>query len=237
MSAYSCKNVSTATIRIDVNRILKRDGDRGTGMPSTLVHVAVAVLVGAALLTDEFDRRSISVVAAAAVIPDLDTFVGLVVPGAHRALFHTLLLPTAVAGFLLVDARRGDESWIRRRYGRRGVRVAWVALAGLTFGGILPDLFTNGVNVFYPLHDAFYAVNGELLLSNQRGVVQTFVEVTPDAATRTTKNTHYWTGVDPTPGADPSSVERIFPVVESGTQLLLVLLAGVTLVTRGYRTR
>jgi hypothetical protein len=102
------------------------------------------------------------------------------------------------------------------------VRVAWVAVAALFVGGILPDLFTNGVNVLYPVHDAFYAVDGELLLSNQRGVVQTFVE-SGGAKVGTTETVHYSTGVDPTPGAEPEDVERRFYLVQSGLELLLVL--------------
>lgn len=199
-------------------------------MPSELVHLAVAGLVAASLLGPAFDRRAVAVVLAAAALPDVDTFVGLVVPGAHRAMLHTLVLP-AVAGVVLVQQTRRPDSWVRRRYGGRGVRVAWVALASLLFAGIAPDLFTNGVNAFYPLHDTFYQVNGKLLLSNERGVVQTFVELgkTPE---RTTQNTHYWTGVDPTRGEEPKNVERIFPVVESGVQLLLVVLSASVLSVR-----
>jgi membrane-bound metal-dependent hydrolase YbcI (DUF457 family) len=204
--------------------------DERTPVPSELVHLAVAGLVAASLLGPTFDRRSVTVVLAAAAVPDLDTFVGLVVPGAHRALLHTLVLP-ALVGVVLTQQSRRPDSWLRRRYGARGVRVAWVALASLLFAGIAPDLFTNGVNAFYPLHDTFYRVNGELLLSNQRGVVQTFVEL-GQAPERTTENTHYWTGVDPTPGDEPANVERIFPVVESGIQLMLVVLSATVLTVR-----
>jgi hypothetical protein len=202
----------------------------GEGVPSELVHLAVGGLVAASLLGPAFDRRAVAVVLAAAAVPDLDTFVGLVVPGAHRAMLHTLVLP-ALVGVAVVHQTRRPESWLRTRYGSRGVRVAWVALASLCFAGIAPDLFTNGVNAFYPIHDTFYRVNGELLLSNERGVVQTFVEL-GEAPERTTQNTHYWTGVDPTPGAEPADVERIFPVVESGTQLMLVVLSATVLTVR-----
>jgi hypothetical protein len=206
-------------------------------MPSTVVHLAIGGVVAAALLGSEFDRRSVAVVLAATAVPDLDTFAGLVLQGAHRALLHTLLLPALAGAVLAYDTRVRPASWLRDRWGGRGVRVSWVAVAALSFGGVFPDLMTNGVNAFYPLYDRFLTVNGELLLSNQRGVVQTFVDLSPDPEPRTTENTHYWTGVDPSPGDEPENVERIFPVVRSGLQLLVVLLGAFTLGARFYEDR
>ncbi|MFB6123644.1 MAG: metal-dependent hydrolase [Haloferacaceae archaeon] len=200
-------------------------------MPSTLVHVAVGGIVGAALLGAAFDRRSIAVVLAAAAVPDLDTFTGIYLLGTHRALLHTFVVPAVLGGVLLYDGRIRPRSVLRARWGDRGVRVAGVAVLSLLFGGILPDLMTNGVNVLYPLHDQFYTVDGKVLLSNQRGVVQTFVELSPPekpTQPSTTANTHYWTGVDVARGEEPEHVERIFPVVRSGFQLLVVLLGALT---------
>lgn len=209
-------------------------------MPSTLVHVAVGGLLGAGLLGAEFDRRAAAVVVVAAALPDVDTFAGFVLPGAHRALFHTFLLPAVVVAVVAYDTRVRPVSRLRRRFGARGVRLAWVGIAALVGGGILPDLFTNGVNAFYPLHDAFYTVNGRAYLSNRRGLVQTFVDVSSaDPASRTTGNFHYSTGADPSPGAEPENVERIFPVAMSGLQLMLLVLSsfvvGVRLRENGRR--
>jgi hypothetical protein len=201
-------------------------------MPSTVVHLAIGGVVAAALLGAEFDRRSVAVVLAATAVPDVDTFAGLYLQGAHRALLHTLVLPAVVGTLLAWDRYGRERSALRARWGSRGVRVASVSLAALVFGGIAPDLMTNGVNALYPLHDQFVTIDGELLLSNQRGVVQTFVDLSPPETERTTENTHYWTGVDPTPGEDPENVERIFPVVRSGFQLLVVALGAFTLGAR-----
>lgn len=203
-------------------------------MPSTVVHLGVAAVLAAALLADDLTPRRAGVVLAAAAVPDLDTFVGLAVTGAHRALLHTVLFPLLLAVVLVVDARRTGV--VRARYGRAGVRTAWVAVVAVALAGIAPDLLTNGVNLFYPLHDEFVSVNGRLVLSNQRGVVQTFVDLSPDRVVRNTSNTAYFTGVDPqpkTPGADAQqNVERVFPVVGSGLQLLLVVLGFGTLAAR-----
>jgi len=205
-------------------------------MPSTVVHLAVGAVVAAALLGDEFDRRSVAIVLAATAVPDIDTFAGLYLQGAHRALLHTLVLPVAAGAILTYDTRIRSVSRLDDRWGSRGVRVAWVALAALLIGGILPDLMTNGVNAFYPFYDRFLTVDGEFLLSNQRGVVQTFVDLSAKPE-RTTGNTHYWTGVDPTRGKDPKNVERIFPVVRSGFQLLVIVLGAFTLSARFWEER
>lgn len=139
-------------------------------MSSTLVHVAIGGIVAAALLREEFGWWSVGVVVALAALPDLDAFVGLVLPGAHRSLFHTVLLPMLLVGVLWLDSRR-SRSVLRKRFGSEAPRVAGVGIVALTVGGIAPDLFTNGVNLFYPLQDTFLEIDGELLLSNQRGVV------------------------------------------------------------------
>jgi hypothetical protein len=203
-------------------------------VPSTVVHLGVAAVLAAALLGDSLTPRRAGVVLAAAAAPDLDTFAGLVVTGAHRALLHTLLLPLLLALLLVLDARR--SGLVRARFGPAGVRTAWVAVAAVAAAGVAPDLLTNGVNLFYPLHDQFVTVNGRLALSSERGVVQTFVDLSPDRPARNTSNTAYFTGVDPdpsSPGADTEqSVERVFPVVGSGLQLLLVGLGFGTLAAR-----
>jgi len=203
-------------------------------MPSTLVHVALAGLVGTALLAEEFDARTVAVVMAATAFVDLDVFVGLVVPGTHRAAFHTLLFPLSLGALLYYDVRIRERSRILGRWGTRGVRTAWVSVFAVTAAGIGPDLFLNGVNLFYPLHDQFYEVTGRLIYSDRRGFVQTFVEIDFDLLTepaaqatdetvRTTENTHYRTGVDPSRGDPAEDVERIFYIVTSGERLLLAL--------------
>lgn len=203
-------------------------------MPSTVVHLAIGGLVGVALLTDEFDGRALAVVLAATAVPDLDAFVGLVLPGAHRSLLHSFLFPALLGVGLVVETLR-PGAFLRRRYGARGVRLAWVSLVAMLFGGILPDLFTNGVNVFYPVVDAFYTVDGKLLLSDQRGVVQTFVELQPPEQSKpqpSTKTLHYSTPVDPQPGKEPKDVERVAPVIQAGWELMLVIVSTVVV---GFR--
>ncbi len=202
-------------------------------MPSTLVHLALGALLAAGLLGEEFDGRALGVVLAATALPDLDTFIGIALPGTHRALLHTALVPLALAGLLYYDTRVREQPWLASP---RAARVAWVSLAAYALAGIGPDLVTNGVNVLYPLHDQFVSLSGRVWLTDQRGLVQTVWEG-PRSALGTTKTVHYATGVDPAPGPDPADAERVFPLADSGFQLLVVLVAGVVTVGRLWPPR
>jgi uncharacterized membrane protein YgcG len=150
-------------------------------MPSTVVHVALAGLVGTALLADYFDAKAVLTVMAATALVDFDVFLGFWIAGAHRAAFHTLLLPLLGGVALWADLRRGDRSLVRSRWGGRGVRVAWVSLVAVTFAGIGLDAFFNGANLLYPLHDRFYTFSGKAYYSTEEGFVQTLVSVDFDA--------------------------------------------------------
>ncbi|MGA9401337.1 hypothetical protein [Haladaptatus sp.] len=138
------------------------------------------------------------------------------VQGGHRAILHTLLLPTAIGIVLLADLV--GKNRIKQRWGPYGVRVAWVALVAYVGAGIGLDLFTNGVNVFYPIHDQFYSVSGKLSSSNKHEIIDTFLQPETHGTTHTT---HYGTGFDLAQGPNPSNEERMFPIVRSGRQLLL----------------
>lgn len=226
-------------------------------MPSTLVHLALAGLFAAALLGRAFRPRTLAVVLGAVVVVDLDVFLGLralgplQVVGAHRAAFHTLLLPVALVAALLYDTRYRERSWLGERFGGDGPHVAWVTVGAVAFAAIGPDLVTNGVNVLYPVHDQFYAFDGRMRLSDQRGVVQTFVNLSTESggsgggggggpnldidldrnARGSSQETQYRTGVNPDPGGEASEPdpERVFLIVNSGLELLL--LATGTVVT------
>jgi inner membrane protein len=195
-------------------------------MPSTVVHVGFAALVAAALLGTHFDRRSLLVVLAVTAFPDLDTFLGLVWTGAHRAALHNVVLPLVVFGVVFWDVRLRDDSYVLSRWGAQGYRLASVAvLGGWLVAGVLLDAFHNGANVLFPLHDEFIDFSGHLYLSNERGVVQTFISfdgfsVANESSVGTTADTHYYTGVDPGPDA-PEDVERIFPVFDTAELALL----------------
>ena len=201
-------------------------------MPSTLVHVALGALVAAGLLGEEFDARALGVVLAAAALPDLDTFIGVYLPGTHRALLHTALVPAVAVVLVLYDTRVRERPFLATP---RAVRLAWAGLAAYALAGIGPDLFTNGANVLYPVHDRFVSLSGRVFLSDQRGLVQT---VWGQASLGgTTRTVHYTTGVDLAPGPDPRGVERVFPLADSGFQLLIVLVGAIVAASRLWTAR
>ncbi|MCT9097535.1 metal-dependent hydrolase [Haloarchaeobius sp. HME9146] len=213
-------------------------------MPSTVVHVALAAIIGCALLGPAFSGRALLVVMGLTAFVDLDVFLGFVLVGAHRAAFHTLLFPAALAGILAFDLLADRPSKLAARFGPHAPRIAGVAVVGAVFGAIGPDLMTNGVNVFWPLHDQFYALTGKLHLSNQEGIIQTFVEFengepTKKVAKGSTREFQYYTGVDTNPDrtGEPVTRERIFPLVDSGVQLLLVLTGGFVSAARLWEER
>lgn len=210
-------------------------------MPSTVVHVGLAGLVGVALLGRHFDARAIMLVLAACAVVDLDTLVGIAFPGTHRAAFHNVFVVAVPAAALYWDVFYREESAVRRRWGAYGVRVAWVTLVTVLLAHLSLDAFYNGINPFWPIHDRFYDLSGHLLVSDQRGLVQTFVElesgaggstaVADSTARGTTADTHYSTGFDPTRGDPPEDVERVFPLAERGDHFV----AAVGYLTVVYR--
>ena len=210
-------------------------------MAPTLVNAAFGALLAAALLGAAFDRRSVTVVVAAAVLPDLDAVASLVIPGATNALFHAAWIPLATGGLLYWDTTRRETSWLRTRYGWWGVRVAWVALAAFAVAGIGPELFgLAGVNLLYPVHDAYYLVAGRLVFSTQDGIVQTFVSLSASGpgvlplespGTTATYAIPTWINPDGRPGL-ALGAERELYLVRSGWQAVVVAAAGALLAIR-----
>jgi inner membrane protein len=198
-------------------------------MPSTLVHLSIAALIAAVLLGEAFGRRSLAVVLAVTAIPDLDSFIALYAPFGHRSVLHNFTIPVLFGLAIWIDLRVREDSFLRSRWGVWGVRVAWVSVVCYAFAHVAVDMTDGIVNLLWPIHDQFYSLRGEIELSSQRGIVQTFTEpgegvflLEPAGNTGERELT---TGVDPGDGA----TERIFPVFGSGLELLVTLIGvGVT---------
>lgn len=195
-------------------------------MPSTLVHLAFAAVVAAALLGRWFDRWALAVVLVAVASPDLDSFV-LGADAGHRTVLHNVWVGVVPAVLLWVDLRVRDESLLRGRWGPRGVRVAWVAVVCYVVAHLALDAADGYVNLLWPLYDQFYTLEGSLELSSERGIVNTFSDggVPLLDARGPSSQTRITTGVDPGGG----QTERLFPVARAGWQL--VVLVGGTAVT------
>ncbi|WP_459193928.1 metal-dependent hydrolase [Halosimplex sp. J119] len=215
-------------------------------MPSTLVHLAFGGMIAAALLGSVFDRRSLLVVLAVTAAPDLDSFIALVSVAGHRTVLHTYLIPILGSVALYADIRFRDRSFVRDRWGPRGIRIAWVSIAALAFAGIGLDFVDHGVNPLWPFHDQFYVLDGRFEISDQRGIVQSYVDLSPETeqtgpqSRGSSQEVNISTGVDPNPGGegggpDPDTVEdpeRMFPIVRHGWQLAILVTGTVVTAAR-----
>jgi hypothetical protein len=211
-------------------------------MPSTLVHLAFAGLIASALLGTAFDKRSLLVVLGVTAFIDLDAFMALISTTGHRASLHNLMIPLAGGIVLWVDVSVREESLLLDRWGQWGLRVAWVTLLCYAVAGVLLDLTDGVVNLFWPLHDQFYVLEGKLELSDQRGIVQTFIEtsdgdggsIPAPESVGTTEDVELSTGVNPGETEDSTDPERVFPIIGATWELVVFLTGTAVTATRFY---
>lgn len=211
-------------------------------MPSTVVHLALAGMIAGTLLGDAFDWRSLLVVFAVVTFPDLDSFTSLVSSVGHRAALHNVFVPLIAGLVVYADLRRGERSYVRRRWGARGIRVAWVSLLCFVLVSIGLDLVAGAANPLWPVHDQYYHLDGKIELSSQRGLVQTVVDWNflpadggADAGSKSigsTEENHLGTGIDPTEGPEPEDVDRIFPIVRAGWELVVLVVGSLVTAAR-----
>ncbi|TKX73109.1 metal-dependent hydrolase [Halorubrum sp. GN11_10-6_MGM] len=214
-------------------------------MPSTVVHAGFALLLAAGLLGAYYDRRALAVLLVVLVLPEADSFLGVVMAGAHRTVGHNFVLPAVAALALYYDTRVRDRSLVRDRLSDRWVAVAWVALFVHVFAHVAIDwTHLDGVNAFWPLRDRFFQLDGEIYYSTAEGFVQTFVDVRvdPETGTRTvdagaggtSESVHVSNPVQPRdPDVDVEEpVERRFPIASRGWRLYLVGLGLFALAAR-----
>ncbi|MFW5916819.1 MAG: metal-dependent hydrolase, partial [Halorubrum sp.] len=214
-------------------------------MPSAVVHVGFALLLAAALLGDYYDRRALAALLVVLVVPEADSFLGPIMPGAHRTVGHTFVIPAVAALLLYYDTRIRRESVVRDRLSDRWIAVAWVALFVHAFAHVALDwTHLDGVNAFWPLRDRFLQLDGEILLSTADGFVQTFVDVRIDpetggraidaGETGTTESVHVNNPVEPRDPAEVTDepIDRRFPIANSGWRLYLIGLGCFAVVAR-----
>ena len=207
-------------------------------MPATIVHLAFAGMLAAVLLGDAFGKKSLAIVLCVAAIPDLDSFIALYTAAGHRVALHNVWIPVIGTVLLWVDLNVRENSFVKERWGDWGVRVIWVSLFCYLVAHIMLDLVDGSVNLFWPVYDQFYTLRGDVELSNQRGLVQTFSDsgIPLLEARGTIDDIRLSTGVDPNPGSSggETNPERIFPVFQAGWELLLFTVGTLVTIARFY---
>ncbi|MFC5278883.1 metal-dependent hydrolase [Halorubrum rubrum] len=215
-------------------------------MVSSIVHAGFALVLAAGLLRGSYDRRALAVVLAVVLLPEVDSLLGPIMSGAHRTVGHNFVFPAMAALLISYDTRIRERSLLRERVADRGVRIAWVALFVHVFAHVALDwAHLEGVNVLWPLHDAFFSLDGELLWSSADGLVQTFVDIELDpetgdrrvdaGSTGTTQSVHVNNPIepdDPETLAEAETIDRRFPVAGRGWRLYLVGLGLFTVLAR-----
>ena len=215
-------------------------------MPSSVVHAAIACTLAIGLLGEFYDRRALAVVLAVVLFPEIDTLFGYLMDGAHRTVLHNMVLSAVGAVGLYWESSR-ENSWLRHRFGARGVRLAWVGLVVHTFAHLALDwAHLSGINILWPFVDRFFALDGEAYLSTTEGFVQTFVEIAEATETDgasidvgqsgTTDDTHVGSPAQPSRDPDPGPVDRRFPIAVQGWQLFFVLTGLFALAARKLQT-
>lgn len=204
-------------------------------MPTTGVSVAFAAFLAAALLGRYFDRRSVAVVLLAAALPDLDLLAAYLDRSLHNALSHNLFVPAVAAAALYYDLRVREASWLRRRWGPRGVRVAWVSLVAFALAGVGMDLLNvEGAAALWPLDPTYYSLVGRVEYNTRSGVVQTFLRVNLSGEGPLVSVRTHPARYAPRLPYRPDEGTFIVAVVESGWQLLFVLAGPVVLAGRAW---
>lgn len=208
---------------------------RRPGMPPTVVHAALAGLLAAGVVGRHLTSRSAAVVVAAGAVPDLDAALALVWPGSHGAVLHTLFVPAAAAALLYYDTGQRSASAVRRRWGARGVAVAWTAVLAYALAGVTLDLFNvDAAAALWPVDGRYYVVVGHLIYESQGGLTQSFVGFQlgwPPVLVETLGPDHFvQSPFDVRPGPDPPDAARVVDVVESGWQLFLTACGSVATV-------
>lgn len=207
-------------------------------MPTTGVSVAFGAFLAAALLGQQFDRQSVAVVLLAAGAPDLDVLLGYYQETLHNAVLHNLLVPAALIALLYYDLRVRDPSWLRTRGGDRAVRIAWVSLAAFTLAGVGMDLLNiEGAAAFWPIDGTYYSVVGKIELNNKEGFVQTFVDLNLSGDGPSVSVGTHPPRYTPRLPYDAARNRYRVMVIESGWQLLMLLIAPVVLAARAWTER
>lgn len=197
-------------------------------MPSTVIHLSLAFIIACVLIpNDRFTVRSLLVVSIPVIFLDTDAFFYVVEEGLHRALFHNIIIPTVIVLIFFYDMFIRDESYIGERFNNTTATILIAtSYTAVVIAGLSLDFADTGINLFWPIHDQFYTLEGKFVLSSEDGIVQTFSEFSSGESASTTDSVVYNTPINP---SSPSESDRVYPIAYKSWQLVLMI-ASVVLV-------
>lgn len=193
-------------------------------MPSVIFHIAIAILIITGIFEEKLNLKTIFLVIAVIMVPDLDALTEIFWLGTHRTLLHNLYIPLILSIIFIYDFYIRDNSYIQKNWGIYGKKLTIVIIFCLTFVSIGLDLFYNGVNLFWPIYDQFFILNGPIYYSTEEGLKLALFEIEKAGPT---SEVHLRTGFDMVQGTDPPNIERIFVLFGTGNQFLISVLAFI----------
>lgn len=197
-------------------------------MPSTVIHLSLAFIIACTLIPNNmFTVKSLLIVSAPVIFLDIDAFFYVVEEGLHRTLFHNVVLPTVIVLIFFYDIFIRDESYTKKRFDKTTATILIAtSYTAVVIAGLGLDFADTGVNLFWPIHDQFYTLEGKFVLSSEKGIVETFSEFGDEESASTTDNVVYNTPINP---SSPSESERVYPIAYKPWQLVLII-ASIVLV-------
>lgn len=203
-------------------------------MPSTVVHVSFALIIACALIpNNRFTIKSLLIVALPVMFLDSDAFFYIVEEGLHRALFHNIIIPSVIVAILLYDISIRDESYIGRKFNSsHAMSLIITSYTAVVIAGLGLDFADTGVNLFWPIHDQFYTLEGKFILSSENGIVQTFSEFGTEKDT--TDSVVYNTPINPSSSGENSGT---YPIAYKAWQLILIITSGILVSIKMVRAK
>lgn len=195
-------------------------------MASTVIHVSFAVIIACSLIPlEKFSYKSLIIVILPVALLDIDALAFVIKEGLHRSLLHNIIIPTVIIVLIYYDLSISDESYIGNYYDKEYVMIiSFTSYIAVIFAGIAIDFASNGVNLFWPLYDHFYTLDGQFVFSSEEGVIQTFTDTffNSNKQVRTTDNHVYKTPINPAPKSDETS-PTIIHIAYTGWQVVIIL--------------
>lgn len=202
-------------------------------MPTALFHLAFGLLLGAAVLQEDFDIWAALAIGTFVLLPDVDMSLNLLYSSAHRTFLHNIFVPLGILIVVLWDTRWRAWSFIENHWGKHGEKVLLAGVLVLAVAGIGVDMFGSGVNLFYPAQDKYYNMNGEVEFSWEEGLTTTIFDV--DRIDRSSTESFSYTLAHHKEKTETGDTQKIYVVSGNGVRLFFSISTLLIIAIMLYR--